>query len=106
MIATIAYITTASREQALRIGKALLEARLIACFNLFTGMESMYWWEGKLEASQECVLIAKTAASKRSEVTAMVKSLHTYTVPCVVFWPLSGGNPDYIAWIEKETRRA
>ncbi|MEO7778962.1 MAG: divalent-cation tolerance protein CutA [Fibrobacteria bacterium] len=103
MTATVAYITSASREQSLRIGKALLEARLVACFNLLDGMESMYWWQGQIESAQECVLIAKTVSGRKAEILAMVKALHTYTVPCVVFWPLRGGNPDYLAWIKKET---
>jgi periplasmic divalent cation tolerance protein len=103
MSALLAYVTAPDRPEALRIGKALLEARLAACINVIDGMRSMYWWQGKLEEADECVLLVKTSASRREAVIAKVKELHAYSVPCVVFWPLAGGDPEYLAWIEKES---
>jgi periplasmic divalent cation tolerance protein len=100
------YITAQDREAAERIGRALLETRLAACVNLLDGMQSLYWWEGRIEESRECVLIAKSVASRQEEIIAKVKAIHGYQVPCIVFWPIAGGNPDYLAWIEKETRNA
>lgn len=106
MSAIAAYITTKDREEAFRIGKSLLESRLVACINVLEGMSSMYWWKGRLESSRECVLIAKSIPARREEIIAAVGSMHGYEVPCVVFWPLEGGNPDYLAWIEQEARGA
>ncbi|MDB5049790.1 MAG: cutA [Fibrobacteres bacterium] len=106
MSATVAYITARDREQALLIGKALLESRLVACINLIDRMKSMYWWEGRLEEAEECILIAKTVDSRHEEIIRRVKELHSYLIPCVVFWPLSGGNAEYLSWIEKETGNA
>ena len=106
MSAIIAYITAKDRDEALRIGKGLLESRLAACINILEGMQSVYWWEGKLEEARECVLIAKADASRQEEIVALVKELHSYSVPCVVFWPLTGGNPAYLDWIGKESGHA
>ena len=39
-----------------------------------------------------------------SSVREAVKSLHTYQCPCVVVLPITGGNPDFLAWIDAETR--
>jgi periplasmic divalent cation tolerance protein len=103
MSALLAYITVPDRAEALRIGKALLEPRLAACINVIDGMASVYWWQGKLEEARECVLLVKTSDSRREEVLAKVRELHPYEVPCVVFWPLAGGNPAYLDWIEKES---
>jgi periplasmic divalent cation tolerance protein len=103
MSALLAYITAPDRSEALRIGRALLEARLAACINVSDGMVSMYWWQGKLEEAAECVLLVKTSDARKEAVIAKVRELHGYAVPCVVFWPLAGGNPDYLEWIEKET---
>jgi periplasmic divalent cation tolerance protein len=102
MSAVIAYITTQNRDEALRIGKALLQARLAACINVLDGMQSIYWWQGALEEAQECVLLAKSSSSRQAGIIAKVRELHGYSVPCVVFWPLQGGNPDYLDWIERE----
>jgi periplasmic divalent cation tolerance protein len=101
-----AYITTKDREEAERIGRALLEARLVACVNLLEGMRSLYRWEGRIEESSECVVIAKSVESHQDGIVAKVKELHGYGVPCIVFWPLIGGNPDFLDWIAKETADA
>ena len=101
-----AYITAKDRDEAERIGRALLEARLVACINLLEGIRSLYWWEGRIEESSECVLIAKSLASHQDGIIAKVKELHGYRVPCIVFWPLIGGNPDFLDWIGKETTNA
>jgi periplasmic divalent cation tolerance protein len=34
---------------------------------------------------------------------AKFKSLHSYEVPCVVTLPILEGNPDFLAWVERET---
>ncbi|MDB5103634.1 MAG: cutA [Fibrobacteres bacterium] len=106
MPAITAYITAKDREEAIRIGRGLLKERLVACVNVLDGMQSLYWWEGRIEEASECVLIAKTVASMQDRVVAKVKELHGYKVPCIVFWPLAGGNPDYLDWIAKETGHA
>ncbi|MBI4082617.1 MAG: divalent-cation tolerance protein CutA [Candidatus Lambdaproteobacteria bacterium] len=98
------YITTASREEALAIGRALVAARLAACTNVLHPMQSCYWWQGKLEEGAETVLIAKTRAGLVDNLVAKVKALHSHTVPCIVALPILAGNPDYLAWLDAETR--
>lgn len=99
------YITASSRDEAKKIGRALVEDRLAACANVIDGMESTYWWEGKLAEDREAVLIVKTRADLVPDVTARVKALHSYTVPCVVAVPILDGNADYLHWIAAETGR-
>jgi len=99
----LVYMTASSRDEAKKIGRALVEERLAACANVIDGMESVYWWQGKLTEDRETVLIAKTRADLVPALTERVKALHSYTVPCVVALPLVGGNPDYMAWLEAET---
>ncbi len=97
------YITAGSRDEAKKIGRALVEARLAACANVIDGMESVYWWEGKLTEDREAVLIVKTRADLVDAVTARVKALHSYAVPCVVALPILDGNPGFLAWVATET---
>ncbi len=106
MEAVAAYITAHDRAEAERLGRGLLEAHLVACVNILEGARSLYWWQGKIEETTECVLIAKSVAARQDAIVAKVKSLHGYKVPCVVFWPLSGGNPDFLEWIRTETGNA
>jgi periplasmic divalent cation tolerance protein len=97
------YMTASSGEEARRIGRALVEERLAACANVIDRMTSFYWWQGKIEEGAEAVLIAKTTRAKLDALTARVKSLHSYTVPCVVGIRLDGGNADFLSWIAAET---
>lgn len=103
MSASFVYCTAASREDALRIGRVLVDERLAACVNVFDGMTSVYRWEGAVEEANEAVLIAKTQTVRVARVIERVKSLHEYSCPCVVSWEIGAGNADYLKWIVDET---
>lgn len=104
MQARMVYVTCQDREQAVSIGKVIVEERLAACANILAGMTSLYWWEGKVVSDQECVLILKTTTERMPLLTERVTALHSYEVPCVVSLPLLEGNTDYLSWIEQETQ--
>jgi len=40
------YITAGSKDEAKRIGKALIITGLAACVNIIENMTSMYMWDG------------------------------------------------------------
>ena len=103
MAESIIYVTCKNMKEADDIGTVLVERRLAACVNILPGMNSIYWWEGKVERAEEVVLIAKTRESLVAELTGAVKAIHGYEVPCVVAFPITGGNPDFLAWIRTET---
>ncbi|HEX7928561.1 MAG TPA: divalent-cation tolerance protein CutA [bacterium] len=98
------YMTASSVNEAKRISRALVEERLAACTNILPGMTSFYWWQGKIDEGHETVLIAKTREELVERLTARVKALHSYTIPCVVALPMVGGNPDFLKWIEDVTQ--
>lgn len=98
-----AYVTAGSRDEAARIGRALVEERLAACVNILPGMTSIYRWQGAVETAEETVLIAKTRATLFERLSERVKELHSYEVPCVVELRLGRGNPDYLGWLAAET---
>jgi periplasmic divalent cation tolerance protein len=103
---TLAYITCPDVAEARRIGRTLVEEHLAACVNMLPTMESFYWWNGTLEHEQEAVLIAKISDSMREQLLARVLELHPYDTPCVLFVPVSGGNPDYLEWLSRESSGA
>lgn len=98
------YMTAGSRDEAERIGRALVEEKLAACVNLLGGMTSIYRWQGAVETAEETVLIAKTQAHLFDRLASRVKELHSYSVPCIVELPIARGNPDYLGWLRDETR--
>ncbi len=100
------YITADGREEAERIGRGLIEARLAACVNIIDNMTSMYWWEGRVQDGRETVLIAKTTEALLPRLVEQVKQAHGYECPCVVALPVLGGNRDFLDWIGAETEAA
>lgn len=100
----LVYITASGPEEARRIGRALVAARLAACANVYSAISSIYWWEGEVQEDTEAVLIAKTRKELVPALSNKVRDLHSYDCPCVVALPLVDGNPDFLDWIETETR--
>jgi periplasmic divalent cation tolerance protein len=98
------YITVKNRREALKIARILVEQRLVACVNILGPIDSLYWWGGKICSDKEVTLIAKTTRRNFAKLLPVVKDAHSYQVPCVVALPMVEGNPDFLAWIEKETR--
>lgn len=99
----IAYLTAASRSEALKIGSALVEERLAACVNVLGPVASVYRWDGKIARGSEVAFLAKTRRSLQRKLTARVRELHSYECPCVVFLPIRGGNPAFLRWLAHET---
>lgn len=100
----LVYITAANAEEAHRIGVTLVEERLAACANAGAPIDSAYWWQGALTRDREAAVIVKTREALLERLIARVKELHSYACPCVVALPIVGGNPDFLAWIEDETK--
>lgn len=101
----IVLITTANEEEAHRISEALLKERLAACVNTIPRVESRYWWRGRLESANECLLLVKTGTSLLPAIIERVKQLHSYEVPEIIALPVASGNPDYLKWLKEETER-
>ncbi len=103
MSRSLIYVTAASRDEAVAVGRALVEARLVACANVFDGATSLFWWQGAVQEEREAVMIAKTRGELVEAVIAKVKEVHSYECPCVVAVPVADGNPAFLEWIDAET---
>jgi periplasmic divalent cation tolerance protein len=98
-------VTAASVEEARVIAQAILEKRLAACVNILPGVESHYWWQGKLESGTEVMLLIKSTAGQFEELAALVKEKHSYECPEIVAVAPGEIAPAYRAWWENETQR-
>ena len=97
------YVTAGDVEEARRIGRQLVEEQRAACANIIPGATSIFRWQGKLEEASESVLILKTTEEKLTPAIARVKSLHSYTCPCIEALPVVEGNRDFLEWVVRET---
>ena len=98
------YITTKNVKEARKIAKVLVRERLAACVNIIPKIESMYWWKGKINHHGESAIIAKTKKNNVRKIVYRVKSIHSYSMPCVVALPIKDGNANYLRWIKREVR--
>ncbi|GAQ84443.1 Divalent cation tolerance-related protein [Klebsormidium nitens] len=101
----VVYVTISNVEEGRKLAKSIVEAKLAACVNMVPGVESTYWWEGKVTTDSEVLLIAKTRQSLLGELTAFVKANHPYELPEVISLPITGGNDKYIEWLGQSTER-
>ncbi|MCL1940010.1 MAG: divalent-cation tolerance protein CutA [Desulfovibrionaceae bacterium] len=104
MNALFVYITVPDEETARSMAKRLVEERLCACANILPGLESLYWWGGKVEQSREAALICKTMQSAWPSFEKRARELHPYDTPCIVALPLEKGFAPFMQWIADETR--
>ncbi len=102
--AAIAFSTIDSEEEAKKIARALVEAKLAACVNIIPKLTSIYKWKGKLCEEEEFLLIIKTSQTRLEELKATFKKLHPYEVPELIACPIIDGLPDYLDWVIKSTQ--
>lgn len=102
----IVYSTTPSEQVAKQISKAIVQARLAACVNILPGVSSVYWWDDKVNESQEHMLIIKTRNELMPTLTELIRKEHPYDVPEIVAHPITAGSQDYLNWITASTRDA
>lgn len=102
-VASMVYVTCGSLDQARQIARSVVEERLAACANIIDGMHAVFRWEGVVQEGEEVIFILKTRSVNVAALSARVKELHSFEVPCVVEIPLGGGNSDYFDWIANES---
>jgi periplasmic divalent cation tolerance protein len=98
----VVLITANGTEEAQKIARSLLERRRAACVNIIPEVDSLFWWEDKLDSARESLLVIKTRASLLPEIVKSVKKMHGNTVPEIIALPIVGGNQDYLDWIDNE----
>jgi periplasmic divalent cation tolerance protein len=97
----VILVTCHNRVQARKIAEHLVEAKLAACVNVTSHVESIYRWKGKVHADREYLLVIKTRRGNFRAVKAAVCALHSYENPEVIALPIVEGSPDYLQWIDE-----
>lgn len=100
----LVLVTVGGEAEARRIADGLLKERKAACVNIVKGVESRFWWRGKLDAATECLLLVKTRAELVEQVVKLVRQMHSYELPEIIALPILGGHAAYLKWIDEETR--
>jgi periplasmic divalent cation tolerance protein len=97
-------VTAPSVEEATRLADEAVRERLAACGQVSGPVTSTYWWDGAVQESVEWCCALKTVADRLPALIAMLRAAHSYDVPEIVATPIDAGDPDYLRWIDEETR--
>lgn len=95
----VVFITTGSMAEGRRLARRLVGERLAACVNLVPGIESLFWWQGKVDRASEVLLIVKTTAARLSLLIDRVRAWHSYQTPEVIAVPIVHGSAAYLRWL-------
>jgi len=98
--------TTEKKEDAERIARALVEARLAACVQVVGPITSTYRWKGTIETAQEWQCVAKSRADLFAEIDEAIRGVHAYEVPEVLAVPIAAGSRAYLEWLDGELKRS
>jgi len=102
----IVLCTTGSEDEARKIAHHLVKRQVAACVNIIRQVESIYRWQGKVESSQEWLLLIKTTADKFDDVRDAIRELHSYDLPECVAIAIEEGSADYLEWIGESVAAA
>ena len=97
----VVLVTTSSAKEAEQIAQTLLEKRLVACINILTRVHSRFWWKGKIEHSDEALMIIKSKSEVFDELVEAVSAIHSYQVPEILAVPVQSGFNKYLAWMDE-----
>jgi periplasmic divalent cation tolerance protein len=99
----IVLTTLPSRDAARAIARTLVEERRAACVQILDGLQSIYRWEGRIDESAECQLVAKAPAASGPALADRLRALHPYDVPEILTLEAAAAD-SYAAWLLEETR--
>lgn len=80
--------------------KKLLSQKLIACANISKEVTSLFWWEGKVQESQEVLLWLKAPSTINIKtLESNLTALHPYETPAILHFTPSCNAP-FKEWLE------
>ena len=99
----VVFITASDEDEAVKIARSLVEAKLAGCVNIIKNIRSVYRWEETVEDDPEVLMVAKTQKTLFHELMKKVKAIHSYTVPEIIALPIVEGSEDYLQWLRDVT---
>ena len=97
--ARIVLTTESTLDEANKLGRALVEERLVACATLLPVVQSIYHWNDQIQSAPETMVMLKTTADKLEALETRLHQLHSYRVPEFLVLPVEYGSKSYLEWM-------
>jgi len=101
----VVLVTAPKGGAAKKLARLVLKQKLAACVNIIKGVESLFWWEGKIDSAKEDLMVLKTRRQLLPALTKTIKKAHPYSVCEVVALAVIGGNRPYLDWVGASCRK-
>jgi periplasmic divalent cation tolerance protein len=101
-VIALVQTTFPDRDEAERIGRAAVEARLAACCNVLGASRSVYRWRGEVETADEVVAQFKTSTLRARRLVEWLTAHHSYELAAIESWEATA-SPAVEEWIALET---
>jgi periplasmic divalent cation tolerance protein len=92
-------IISSPAEAAETLARALVENHAAACVQIIRDASTLYWWKGQVHFDTECILLVKTLESRLEKIKFLLKEIHPYEVPELIFLRITGGSERYLEWL-------
>ena len=95
----VVLVTASTQEEALLIGRRLVEKKLVACATVVPHVTSIFEWEGTVTEERECFMVLKSNSDAYTALEAEVRAIHSYEVPEILALPVVRGSSAYLTWL-------
>ena len=92
-------VTAGGRNDAERLGEALVVEHLAASCSVIPSIHSFYFAEDLLQREHVALLLVRTLASKRADVMEHIQQHHPYQRPEILELRVTGGSVPYLEWL-------
>jgi periplasmic divalent cation tolerance protein len=93
------YTAVEKFELAEALAQSLVERRLAACVNVLGPARAYYRWKGKVEETEERVLLIKTVRDNLDRVREAIKAGAGYEMPEMLVVDVADGDEAYLNWL-------
>jgi periplasmic divalent cation tolerance protein len=94
----VAWTTVATLEDASRLAREAVEARLAACVQVDGPVTSYYRWEGRIESAQEYRLTFKLLPEQADRLEIWIGAHHPYDTPEWIVARAEHVSGKYLSW--------
>ncbi len=98
----LVLVTFPRKHEYLNFIKKMLENKLAAGVNVVF-VDSLYWWRGKIEGTEEVLLIIKTSLKTVGQLKEFIVSNHPYEVPQIIVLSPQDVHKPYLEWVLEST---
>jgi periplasmic divalent cation tolerance protein len=96
----LGWTTFATRDEADKLARSLVEHRLAACVQIEGPITSVYPWNGQLARSEEFRLCVKFMADQAHKVENHILTRHPYETPEWITVRAENVSEKYLSWVK------